>query len=162
MQDESGTGKFIVFKITYYLLALPISDVLKVISYSAVENRGLKTMGVVQVGRHTIKVLDWHQQLCSDDLPPLPVNHPFLVITRGSQGDLCGILVDEPPDLVELPLQLLQTLTPSNHQGGVFEMVSDVAILSQEGIRRTIFLLDMKRTLKPAFNDSPPRMLRPS
>lgn len=161
MQDESSTGKFIVFKISHYLLALPMTDVVKVISYSAIENKGLKSMGVVQVGRHMIKVLDWHQQLSYGDSVYLP-EQPFLVITRQPQGELCGILVDEPPDLMELPQELLQSLTPSSHQYGVFEMVSHVAILSENGTTTTIFLLDMHRNLEPAINEPSPRLLRPS
>jgi hypothetical protein len=44
MHDESKVGKFIVFKITDYLLALPINDVLKVVNCSSAASRGLKTM----------------------------------------------------------------------------------------------------------------------
>jgi len=169
MHDESKVGKFIVFKITDYLLALPINDVLKVVNCSSAASKGLKTMGVVQLGRHMIRVLDLHEELGGrPELPPtrglsqLPADQPFLVITRGPQGELCGIAVDEPPNLVELPLELMQILPHSAHQSSVFKMVSHAAVLSQEDVTTTIFVLDMKRVQNTAINDSSSLALRPS
>lgn len=160
MQDESKIGKFIVFKSADYLLALPISEVLKVVNYAAVENRGLKAMGVVQLGKHTIKVLDWHRsQLNSGDVVG---DRPFLVITRGSHGELCGLPVDEPPNLMELPLELMRNLPTSNRQAGVLEWVSHAAVLSQDGVTTTIFLLDLRRVSNSSIQESYPPALRSS
>jgi purine-binding chemotaxis protein CheW len=56
--------------------------------------------------------------------------------------------VDEPPNLVELPLDILRRLPKSQIQGnGVLEMVSHAAVLSQENVTTTIFLLDVKQVL---------------
>jgi purine-binding chemotaxis protein CheW len=141
-EDESTVDKFIVFKIADYLLALPIGDVLKVINCSAVADQGLKTMGVVQIGQHLIRVLNLHQQLSPGSSPQL---QRFLVITRTPQGELCGFPVDEPPNLMELPPEMLQSLPPSSNQSGVLAMVSQAAIISQGKVTTTIFLLDLKR-----------------
>lgn len=160
MQHESTTGKFIVFKSGDYFLALPINEVLKVVNYAAVENRELRTMGVVQLGKHTIKLLDWHRsQLSSGDLAD---SQPFLVITRGVHGELCGIPVNEPPNLMELPLELMRNLPTSNSQSGVLEWVSHAAVLSQDGVTTTIFLLDLKRVSNTAVQESYPPALRSS
>ena len=97
MHDESTVAKFVVFKIMDYLLALPIEDVLKAINYSSVAGSGLRTMGVIQLGRHMIRVLDLHQHISVGSLSQLAAHHPFLVITHGLGGELCGIPVDEPP-----------------------------------------------------------------
>jgi purine-binding chemotaxis protein CheW len=163
MHDESKAGKLIVFKIADYLLALPISDVLKVINCSAVENRGLRTMGVIQLGPHTIRILDLHlPQLNSGGLPQLPGNQPFLVITRTPQGELYAIAVDEPPNLMEIPLEMMRSLPPSHRQSSGLEMVSHAAVISQDEVTTTIFLLDVKRILNTAIKDSHPLSLRPS
>jgi purine-binding chemotaxis protein CheW len=162
MHDESKEDKFIVFKIADYLLGLPISDVLKVVNYSPTENGKLRTMGVVQIGRHMVKVLDFHQELSSGGLAQLPGEQPFLLITRDREGELCGILVDEPPNLVELPLEMIQSLPKSDHQSSIFQMVSHAAVISQQEITTTIFLLDMKRTLSTAIHNSHPLSLRSS
>ncbi len=164
MHDDSNVGKFIVFKITDYLLALPISDVLKVVNSPSINSKGLTTMGVVQLGQHMIKVLDLHlPQLGASDLTELTRNQSFLVITRDRQGELCGILVDEPPNLLELPLEMMRSLPKSErHSQPLFEMVSHAAVVSQDEVTTTIFLLDMKRLSNTARNDSPPLALKAS
>lgn len=162
MHHESKTGKFIVFKIADYLLALPISDVLKVVNCPPAANYELRTMGLVRLGQHTIRVLDFHQQLSSGGLPQLPGNPPFLVITRTPVGELYGISVDSPPDLVELPLEMMQSLPKSDRQSSALDIVSHAAVVSQEKVTGTIFLLDMKRVMNTGINDSHPRLLKPS
>jgi purine-binding chemotaxis protein CheW len=158
MHDESKVGKFIVFKVTNYLLALPINDVLKVLNCSNLANKGLLTMGVVQLGRHMIRVLNLQEQLgvklpySPGSLPELPGEFPFLVITHGQDGQFCGIPVHEPPNLVELSLEMMRSLPLSERQSGVFKMVSHVATLPDN--TTTIFLLDVKRVLNTAMNDS--------
>lgn len=154
MQNESTVGKFIVFQIGSYLLALPINEVLKVIDCSSMANKELRTMGVVRLGHHTIRILDLHQQLSSSDLPPLPNDQPFLVVTRDSQGELCGIPVEEPPNLVELPLEVMRSLPKSERQSGVLNLVSHAAVVSQNEATTTIFLVDLKRTPNPAVTEA--------
>ncbi|NEP63514.1 MAG: chemotaxis protein CheW [Symploca sp. SIO2G7] len=181
MYDKSNVGKFIVFKIADYFLALPIQDVLKVLNCPSEVRGDLRTMGLVQMGRHLIRVWDWHQELAhlsSPQSPPInsnvsqlvptgvlpkpPVKQTFLVITRDYQGELCGIAVDEPPNLVELPLELMQILPQSQHHSSVFEMVSHVAVLSSEALATTIFILDVERFGRRAINDSQQLFLKPS
>lgn len=153
MQNESKVGKFIVFQVGNYLLALPINEVLKVIDCSSMTNKELRTMGVVRLGHHTIRVLDLHQQLSASDFPQLADNQPFLVVTRDSQGELCGIPVQEPPNLVELPLEVMQSLPKSERQSGVLNLVSHAAVVSQNEATTTIFLVDLKRTPNPVVTE---------
>jgi purine-binding chemotaxis protein CheW len=168
MQDEIKVAKFIVFKIGEYLLALPISEVLKVVKCSTVANTGLRMMGLVQLGRHTIRVLELHQYLNVEtpnftSLPSSNLAQPFLVITRDPQGELCGIGVEEAPDLIEIPLETMQSLPkPDRHSKGVLEIASHAAVLSQKDGTTTIFLLDLKRFLNNAVADSYPPALRPA
>lgn len=146
--DDSKVGKFIVLKIADYLLALPISNVLKVVNCSAVADKGLRTLGVVQIGHHMIKILDLH-------LPELSDNQPFLVITRNLEGELWGIGVDEPPNLLEFPLEMMRSLPSSERQGkGLLEMVSHAAILSEGEVTATIFLLDLNQALSNVIHNT--------
>ncbi|NEP11477.1 MAG: hypothetical protein F6K14_14950 [Symploca sp. SIO2C1] len=142
-QLTTKVDKFIVFKIDDYLLALPMSDVLKVVNFPSISNLG--AMGLVQLGRHTIRVLDLHEQSLTADVSPLANNPPFLVIIRNAQGELCAIAVDNTPNLIELPLEMMRTLPQSSSQSSILEMVSHAAVLSEEEVTTTIFLLDVKR-----------------
>lgn len=146
MRNESTVvDKFIVFKIADCLLGLPMSDVLKVVACPPVDNGGMKAMGLVQLGRHTIRVLDLHQQLNSHELSPSSKNKPFLVISRSLQGELVGISVDEPPNLMELPRASLRSIPASERHSGGLELVSHAAVISQKEVTTTILLLDLKR-----------------
>ncbi|NET60911.1 MAG: chemotaxis protein CheW [Symploca sp. SIO2E6] len=135
--------KFIVFKIADYLLALPMSDVLKVINFPPSGNLG--AMGLVQLGRHTIRVFDLHEQLNSGEISSL-ANHPhFLLIIRNPQQELCGIAVDDTPNLMELPLEMMRSVPKSFGQSSISEMVSHTVVLSEDAVTTTIFLLDVQR-----------------
>jgi purine-binding chemotaxis protein CheW len=165
MLNDKEIGKFIVFKIANYRLALPINKVLKIVSFSPEANRDLSTMGLVQLGRHTIKLLDFHQDLygksrnftalLTGDSPPESKKQQFLVIVRKSPGEFCGILVDEPPDLMEFPQEIIRTLPQSEKRGkGILSMVSHAAIISQEKLTTTIFILDVQRVVDSEIIDS--------
>lgn len=145
MHNESTVDKFIVFKIADCLLALPMSNAIKVVNCPPMNSGGLRAMGLVQLGRHTIRVLDLHQQLSLKGLPQSPENQAFLVITRGSQGELFGIPVNAPPNLMELPRESMRSIPQSERQSGALEMISHAAVISQAEVTTTIFLLDLKR-----------------
>ncbi|ARV57415.1 hypothetical protein BZZ01_01120 [Nostocales cyanobacterium HT-58-2] len=150
MYNESQVDKFILFKVADYLLALPINDVLRVVNFSPANSKRLPKMGLVQIGQYMIKVLNLHQQLDSDAFPSSSDNPTFMVVARNSQGELYGISVDEPPDLVELPPETIRSLPHfSSHSKPIIEMVSHVAVLPQKEDIQTIFLLDLKRIAEP-------------
>lgn len=159
MNNKAESGKFIVFTIAEYFLALPIFSVLKVVNYPLQGNDNLRAAGLVQIGQHTLVLLDLHQKLATSYAPPLTRNSPFLVVTQVVQGELCAIPVDEPPNLVELPKDTIQTLPKSYHQNGLLDLVSHVAVFSHEEETFTIFLLDMNRVLSATTNSSTPRLI---
>ncbi|MCA1994666.1 MAG: chemotaxis protein CheW [Coleofasciculus sp. S288] len=168
MQNVSQIGKFIIFQIGDYLLALPMSDVLRVINCPPMVSGGLGSMGIVQLGHHTIRVLDLHQKLGirqrlapTEGLPQVSDDRRFLAIARSPQGELCGILVDEPPNLMELPLEMIRSLPSSSSQSGILDIASHVVVLSQDDLTTTIFLLDVRRVLHPPVNDRQLRSLNP-
>lgn len=160
MHNDSQVSKFIVFKIADYLLALPLGNVLKVVNYSLVAAHSgtplLRTMGVVQLGKHTIRVLNLHQHLSSDNLPQLALTQPFLLIAQVTRGELYGIWLEEPPNLLELHNEMLRTIPKSDsvavatpgasRQTGSLEIISHAAVLSENNVTTTIFLLDLQRT----------------
>ncbi|MEQ9669041.1 chemotaxis protein CheW [Coleofasciculus sp. G2-EDA-02] len=142
--------KYIVFKISDCLMSLPMDNVLKVINTPPTAS-GWNAMGLIQIGNHTIRIVDLHQQLNADrDSPSLvstvPDHQSFLVITRPLARELCGIIVDEPPNLVELSPDMIHQLPQSNRQ---LQMVSHAAIISDEEVTTTIFMLDLQQLLNP-------------
>ncbi len=148
MREELNLDKFIVFKVADTLLAISIDKVIKVVNCSEEKINQLTTMGLVQIGRHMIKLLDMHQKLNTEVLSYLSNSQAFLVITYDAQGELCGILVDEPPDLMELPPEIIQPLPKyrSNSKPAI-EMVSHVAVVNQRNLTQPIFLLNCQHII---------------
>jgi chemotaxis signal transduction protein len=144
MHNDLKVGKFIVFQIASYHWALPISDVLKVVNCSTLIDKELRTLGIVQLGHHVIKILDL-QPLNSDKLSELSNTQTFLVITRNAQGELCGIAVESPPNLIELPLEMIRSFPQSDSYSKCFDWVSHVVVISPAQVSTTIFLLDVRR-----------------
>ncbi|WP_424102885.1 hypothetical protein [Moorena producens] len=83
MDDDKKLDKFMVFKIADYSLCLPIRDVLKVVSFTTEISREMKTMGLVQLGKHAIKVWDLHQQLGDGSLQESPIVESPVSLERG-------------------------------------------------------------------------------
>lgn len=163
MNDDANVGKFIVFKIADYHLALPIGQVLKVINCSPKVSGGLNTMGLIQLGKHMVRVVDLHQQLTLAGSERLTSHLPFLMITRFPGGELGGIPVGEPPNLVELPLEMMHKLPPSDSysQPGL-NLMSHAAVVSQDNVTTTIFLLDLQQVLNATSHHSHRLALKPS
>jgi chemotaxis signal transduction protein len=138
--------KFIAFAVLDYHLALPIATVLQVVRWPLNPNHELSKMGLVQIGQHTIRVVDLHQQLGLEK--PNQVSRPFLMITQSPSKELSAIPVGEPPSLIEFPLTRMQQLPQSSHQTGVLAIASHTAIISYEESKMTILLLDLNRILR--------------
>ncbi len=146
MQNRLDLNKFVVFKVVDYLMAVPISSVLKTIRYPLLEDRSLREIGLVQVGHHTIRCLDLQQRLFPGSTDRRVMSKQCIVIARVLEGELCGIVVDEPPILMQLPEESIQPLPKSHPQSGLLTFASHVAVLPQEP-RFTIFLLDLQQAL---------------
>jgi chemotaxis signal transduction protein len=139
--------KFVVFTIADYSLALPIVEVLRVVNCPAKTSSELEEIGMIQIDRYVIRVLDLYQQLNAEAVSQLPRDPSFLVIVQSAEGELWGIPVDEPPSVIEFPLQMMRPLPKSGEQFNLLKIASHVAVISQEQETTTIFLADLKRVL---------------
>ena len=147
MKAKSDVQRLIVFKVLEYYWALPIDSVLRIVNCCLDDNRELIRMGVIQIGRHVIRALDLHQRLGAETPPQVLAKPPFLVITRSAERELCGIPVDEPPDLMDITVEMLRSLPASGPQFGLLDIACGVVISAEEQNPKTIFLLDINRAL---------------
>ncbi|MEQ8383309.1 MAG: chemotaxis protein CheW [Coleofasciculus sp. A1-SPW-01] len=141
----SDTQKYIVFKISDCLISLPMDNVLKVLNTPSNES-GWNAMGLLQIGDYTIRIVDLHQQLNPDYDTNSTNLQSFLVITNPIEGDLFGIIVDEPPNLIELNPDLIRKLPKYNRR---LPMVSHAAVLQENEKKTTIFMLDLFELFNP-------------
>ncbi|MEQ9624770.1 chemotaxis protein CheW [Coleofasciculus chthonoplastes] len=139
------TQKYIVFKVSDCLMSLPMENVLKVLNTPSNES-GWNAMGLLQIGDYTIRIVDLHEQLNPDHDADSTNLQSFLVITNPVEGDLFGIVVDDPPNLIELNPDLIRKLPKYNRR---LPMVSHAAILQENEVKTTIFMLDLYELFNP-------------
>jgi chemotaxis signal transduction protein len=147
MHDDLELEKLIIFAIANYYLALPIDQVLRVINYPTDANKSLEQIGLIQYGRHTIRIINLFQQFELDTGTHSAQPFPFLMIIRGLNQELCGIPVFTPPDVIEISVEALQPIEWTHSTSPLLESVSHTAVVKQEDETLSILLLDLYRML---------------
>jgi chemotaxis signal transduction protein len=140
LQPEIVTKRFIAFTTATYRLALPLEQVLRVVNCPSEISPKLNSLGLLQLGNRMIRVIDLSRYIASEQ-NQLTEAYRFLIIVQDSQGTICGIPVEQPPDLVEVPFNKIHLLPQTNHLN-TLQGVSHVAVLSQNGETDAFFLLE--------------------
>lgn len=135
----------------------------KVIHCPPLQTPGLGRTGLIHLEQKVIRILDLHRLINStgdsgdsgDSSDALGDQDAlFLVIARQSNGELCGIPVDTPPDLLELSRSQIQPLPPSAQQDAILSLSQLIAVLPRESTEdedanpvtdTTLLLLDLDR-----------------
>jgi len=169
------TTEYITFKIERYLFAIPSRTILKVVATPPPGQGGMVSMGLVQLEQYSIQIIDLSQLLGlrrindsassankavlldqietdrekthSTEQDPNP---PFLMVFQNSAQDLCGIAVETPPDLMNIPDDTLKPVPPENRLTKALRWVSHVVIYEADSSRHTLLVLDLPLLLTPA------------
>ncbi|ESA32712.1 chemotaxis signal transduction protein [Leptolyngbya sp. Heron Island J] len=134
------TGKFIIFDVADYWFLLPVTAILRIVNCPPATQGGTVGIGLVQLGSHTIRLVNLYQEVGHVSAPDYA---PFLVVVRNPQKELWGIALEQPPDLIELPLTIFKPValeTPFDHKTN---WISHMAIVSEKESDRTLLLLDV-------------------
>ncbi len=140
--------RMVTFTIADYRLALPMSAVLRVVNCPPQLSQDPGKVEFVHLGQHSIMILNLHQRLTLNRHQPRPQQGQFLIVTQAVQQDLCAIRVDTPPDVMELPTQVMRQLPAAYEQGHPLSIASHVAVLPEDPSATSIFILDMQRTVQ--------------
>lgn len=168
--NTSETRKYITFKLADYLFALPSEDILKIVATPPPSQGGMVSMGLVQLEQYSIQTLDLPKllgikqqpepkhQASSDDLSNLTEagsteNPPFLMVLQNEVGNLWGIAVDEPPDLMDVPNYALKAVPAEKRLTRTLRWVSHIVTYDLSGDRHTLLILDISVLLEPQKAD---------
>ncbi|WP_416673705.1 chemotaxis protein CheW [Egbenema bharatensis] len=168
MPNDANPIKLIVFSIATYRFALPLDQVLRVVNYPNPADNPLQSIGLIHLGRHVVKVLNLHQLISvghsTDPAKPPALEPPsFLLLLASPHGELYGIPLDHPPDVVECTATQIQRLPQSHHPSHAIERLSHAVIHSAESphspspSRSTalVFLLDPQFLVRAIALDAP-------
>ena len=136
--------KLVTFEVADYWFALPMKAILKILNCPSSKEGGVIPLGIVQLGSHTIQLLDLHSVFCLDAYGTSPRKAQFLLVLRGIQNRLWGIALESPPDLVELPISELQAVSTDRRFAPKKQWISHIAMPSEQEMNRTLLFLDLK------------------
>ena len=151
---SNETCKAIIITIAGHLLAIPVSTVFKIIRSSLYKSSNLGTNKLVHLEEQTLPIIDLRNFLSkiepSNNLqhhaPASSDREEFLVLAKSNRGNLSALVVDEPPTLMDLPLQNTYLLPP-NEQRNINNIASHIAVVPFGQSNITIYLLDIEQAL---------------
>ena len=136
--------KLLVFKIDKLTLALPVLQVQKVIKYNPVHGSGLSYVNLTHLGDRDIAVVDLHQKLFKTSLPKLAENKGYFIISKNITGEQLGILVTEPPALVDVATKQIRMIPDAYRRSDTLQIASHVTVIESENENsKTVFILDL-------------------
>ncbi|OUL22837.1 chemotaxis protein CheW [Nostoc sp. 106C] len=141
--------KYITFKVYTYILSLPIDSIFKVITCPVQLSQTLRAAKLAQMGQRTLMLVNLHSHLNPNYSEQQENDNSgrFLIIAQGRAGELYGIQVDAPPNMLSIDETSIQPVPQSFHNIGLPTWVSRIAILNQKGEPTTILMLDINQTL---------------
>ncbi|BAZ47750.1 putative CheW protein [Nostoc sp. NIES-4103] len=140
--------KYITFKVSTYILALPIDSVFKVVTCPYDLSKMLRSTKLAQMGQRTVMLFNPYSCLeRNHDRNQQENDHlgRFLIIAQGSVGELYGIQVDAPPNMLSISESSIQPIPQSFHHIGLPTWVSRIAIVNQKEQPITILMLDINQ-----------------
>ena len=140
----SKVAKIITFKIADHWFALPMTTVLKIVNCPPSDQGGIVNLGMVQLGSHTIHLLNLYSTFGLGTDVPVRTQTPFLLVLRGTRKKLWGIVLETPPDLIDLPNTLFKSVSTDERFTPKKQWISHIAVISKQDISRTLLLLDLK------------------
>lgn len=146
-EEQTQCVKMVVFAIAGYRLGLPMESVLRVVNCPPELRDSQAVLELVNLGSHTISVLNLHARLSLQQGRPAQSSGNFLIVAKAGE-ELCAIRVDAPPDLLELEPSMIRQLPAPYRQGHPLHIANQVAVLPQGKATLAIFLLEMKRVLE--------------
>lgn len=149
---ESQISKLVIFPVANLNVALHINVVQKIINYSTIFSSRLNHFGLVNIGDQEITVIDLHKKLFniskSEDKADSNLKK-YLILAENQVAELFGIVIDEPPKLLDVPLNKIRTIPASYRQADTLAIASHVAVIPQDKDKLTIFILDPDELIRP-------------
>ena len=140
----SKVAKIITFKAADHWFALPMDTVLKIVNCPSPDKGGIVNLGMVQLGAHTIHLLDLYSTFGCGTNATHPNQAPFLLVLRSTQQKLWGFALENAPDLLDIPHTIFKSVSTDKRFTSKKQWISHVAVISEQNINRTLLLLDLK------------------
>jgi purine-binding chemotaxis protein CheW len=151
------TCKAVVFQIAGYQFALPFNAIQRVVPTPPLFELGSPQLKLTKLGDRDLIVVGLHLRLTAtpgienqlsvtaSELVTAESVGRFLVVIQTQPRLFDGILIDEPPVLLDLPLSAIQPFAKHHRQTSLLKMASHFVTLTQGTQTQTIFLLNLQQ-----------------
>ncbi len=150
--DETvRTHKYLVFTLGKLNLAFDVDHVERIVNYLPIHHSGTTAIGLIHLENRSVTVIDLHRQLFEVSQPPTTKGRLFLILFKNRLGESLGLLVNETPTLMDIPLSQIRILPASFRQNDTLACASQVMIVQEKGQSFTVFVLDPERLIPGAM-----------
>lgn len=150
--SQSPMTKLVIFPVSNLNLALHIDVVEKVINYATIFSSKLNHFGLVNIGDQEITVIDLHKKLFNvsqgENVDNLE-QKKYLVLAKNSFNESFGVILNEAPILLDVPLNKIRTIPSSYRHADTLAIASHVTIIPQQTGTLTVFILDPDELIIP-------------
>lgn len=146
-ESFSKFEKYITFPLMSYWCVVPVTEILKIVNCPSPNQGGMIEFGVVRLGPHTVQLLDLYQIFEGEPRPKTSISSRFLIVLQPKNAVLHGILLETPPDLIELPLTVLKPVSLDENTAQS-PLISHVGVFSRQDDKRTFLQLDFAMILQ--------------
>jgi chemotaxis protein histidine kinase CheA len=136
--------RVITFTIANHQLALPMNAIAKVVNCPPQIAKSASNIELFHFGNHSITVLNLHNHFKQ----PTTTEGKFLVVTKQKKQELYALLVDTPPDLMDVSISAIRQLPESYRQRHSMSIASCVVVLPQVEDVTSIFVIDMEKAIR--------------
>ncbi|MDB9314093.1 chemotaxis protein CheW [Spirulina sp. CS-785/01] len=141
LPTDTERARVIIFPIANYLFALPMKAVLKISPSPPELSEGFSEVGLLELEGETILLLNL-DGLLSEEKSTWQTTQ-FLILVSDQRGQLCGIPVEDLPNMIDLSLLNIQPLPKSSRQSPLSRLSRYVALRQSDNQKKPIFLLDI-------------------
>jgi purine-binding chemotaxis protein CheW len=123
----------IIFAVMDYWFALPIEAVLKIVPYPSINNLIKDGISIIDWENQTVTVVDLRYKLGhleqKGEIEKTCGLQRFLVMIMTQAGEICGLLVEQSPNLIDIPYHAIRPVPPSYRQVTQLNFVRQMAVL---------------------------------
>lgn len=151
---QSELKKYITFQIASYWYVIPTSAVLKILHCPPVTEGKVIDLGIIQLGPHTIRLIDINQIFEHNKEHTISKEPLFLLVFRYQENTFFGITLSAPPDLIDLTPNILKSVSLQNRFNFHNPWISHVGVTTIEDDNRTLLELDLERIFQQELENS--------
>lgn len=160
--NSKDSVRVIVFPVLDYLFALSVCAINKIIPGPPVNLNFKDGTGTIDLAEQTITIVDLSYKLIGQEISQVEASQSqncFFILIQTITGEPCGVFIQQPPLLIEIPLKNIRPVPLSYGQIGKLNFVSHMAILPQEEAKKPlkIFLVGMNQIIARKLGISLPK-----